>query len=320
MSRVLILGSRGRVGAALVRAWSDRHDVHALARPELDVANLPALAQLLAGAEFDLLVNATGLTNVDLCEVARDEATTVNTAAPGLMARAAAEKNARLIHFSTDYVFDGVQTEPYREMDPARPLGHYGQTKLDGETAVLASSDRHVVVRVSWVFGPDKPSFVEMILERALANDRVEAIANKISSPTSALDLAEWLDPFLDAEASSAPVGGLYHACNSGACTWQAYGQHVLDVAGRAGWPLRALSVDPIALADLKNFSAPRPPHTALETKKLAAVIGHPPRPWQEALEEYILQKKHTSRKGRQGRKGKSDTAGSDKPRPTPIP
>lgn len=299
VSRILVLGSRGRVGAALVRTWSDRHTVQALARPELDVADLPALEQLLAGAEFDILVNATGLTNVDRCEVVREEATTVNTAAPGLMAQIATKKNARLIHFSTDYVFDGVQTEPYRESDPARPLGHYGQSKLDGETAVLASSDRHVVVRVSWVFGPDKPSFVEMILERALANHRVEAIADKISSPTSAQDLADWLDKFLAMENSSAPAGGLYHACNTGACTWQEYGQHVLDVAGRAGWPLRAVSVDPIALADLKNFSAPRPPHTAMNTTKLAAVLGQPPRPWQDALEEYIFQKKHSSRKGR---------------------
>lgn len=291
VSHILVLGCRGRVGAALVRTWSKSHTVQGLARPEVDVSDLSALEKLLATTEFDILVNATGLTNVDRCEVARDEATRVNTEAPALMARIAAEKNLRLVHLSTDYVFDGLQTEPYRETDPAHPLGHYGQTKLSGETAVLAASNRHVVVRISWVFGPDKPSFVDMILERALTNEQVEAIADKISSPTSAIDLADWLKPFLRPIDSSPPLGGLYHACNSGACTWQEYGQQTLDIARKAGWPLRAISVDPIALADMKNFSAPRPPRTALDTTKLSTLIGHSPRPWQGALEEYITAK-----------------------------
>jgi dTDP-4-dehydrorhamnose reductase len=287
VSRILVLGGQGRLGAALVRKWAKDHKVQALARPGLDVSDLPALEQLLAGAEFDILVNGTGLTNVDRCETAREEATTVNELAPGVMGRAAAARNARFIHISTDYVFDGTKAAPYVESDPAHPLGHYGHTKLAGETAAMASSSRHLAVRVSWVFGPDKPSFVDMIIARALANDHVEAIADKTSCPTFADDVAGWLEPFLSGELP----GGLYHACNSGSCTWREYGQHALDCAVKYGAPLRAHTVDPIPLASMTNFSAPRPPHTPMDTSKLASVAGQTPRPWQEALEEYLAAK-----------------------------
>ena len=292
VSRILVLGGKGRLGAALARKWSERHDVHALARPEIDVADLAALASLLEAAEFDVLVNGTGLTNVDRCETDRAEATTVNAHAPGVMAEAAAAKGARFIHISTDYVFDGTKASPYIETDAAHPLGHYGHTKLAGERAALEPSPRHLTVRVSWVFGPDKPSFADMIIDRALANDTVEAIADKTSCPTSAGDVADWLEPFL---ASDLP-GGLYHACNTGACAWRDYGQHALDCALKAGAPLRARTVNPIPLAAMKNFSAPRPPHTAMDTKKLSTVTGLTPRPWQDALEEFVLQKfRHSS-------------------------
>ena len=288
MKRILLLGAKGRLGAALARKWAARHNVRALARPELDAADLEGLESLLANERFDVLVNATGLTNVDRCESAREEAETVNALAPGVMGSAAAAAGARLIHFSTDYVFDGLKTIPYTEEDEARPLGWYGRTKLDGETAALAASPRHLVVRVSWVFGPDKPSFVDMIIDRARQSDRVEAIADKVSCPTFADDVAVWLDPFLGGELR----GGLYHACNSGPCTWQEYGQKALDCAEAAGLPLRARRVEAIRLADMKNFVAPRPPYTAMDTSRLAAVTGITPRPWQEAIAEFIASKR----------------------------
>jgi len=287
VSRILILGGKGRLGAALARQWAQRHEVRALARPELDVADLAALERLLATETFDVLVNGTGLTNVDRCESDRAEAETVNVLAPGVMARAASEKGARFIHVSTDYVFDGEKQTPYSEEDEARPLSFYGRTKRDGEIAALAGSPKHLAVRVSWVFGPDKPSFIDAIVDRALTQDRVEAIADKTSSPTFAEDVADWLEPFL---ASDLP-GGLYHACNSGGCTWRDYGQHALDCAARAGAPLRARTVEPIPLASMKAFVAPRPPHTVMDTTRLASVTGSVPRSWQEAVEAYIFKK-----------------------------
>lgn len=253
----------------------------------MDVSDLPALSRLLEGSDFDILVNGTGMTSVDECEVARSEADLVNVKAPELMARIAAKKGARFIHISTDYVFEGTKDGLYTEEDPAHPISHYGRTKLEGEKVALAASPRHLTVRISWVFGPDKPSFIDMIIDRALSNTHVEAVANKTSSPTYAEDVAHWLEPFITSDLP----GGLFQACNSGVCTWRDYGQYALDCAAESGLPLKTQIVHPITLSDLKNFAALRPPHTAMSTAKLAATTGITPRPWQDALKEYLKNK-----------------------------
>ena len=284
--RILVLGGKGRLGGALARMWSANYHVRAIARPELDVADLVALRSLLESASYDVLVNCTGLTNVDRCETAREEAEIVNARAPGVMGEAAAAKGARFIHFSTDYVFDGAKTTPYIEEDVARPLGHYGARNSRGraQRCPVAAASR-CPCRLGFRSG--KPSFVDTIIERALANDRVEAIANKTSCMTFTEDVACWLEPFLDEDLP----GGLYHACNAGGCSWHEYGQHALAFAARAGLPLKARMAEPIPLSALKAFVAPRPPHTVMDTAKLTAVTGAVPRHWQEALNEYLERK-----------------------------
>jgi len=285
--KILILGGRGRLAASLAEEWSKTHQVVSWGRAEADVSDLDSLRARLDSAEFDLLVNGSGATNVDACESARDEALAVNALAPEAMAQAATRRGARLIHFSTDYVFDGSIDHPLVESDPASPAGWYGETKLQGENRVLAVDPRHLVVRVSWVFGPAKPSFVDMIIQRARENDRVEAVADKFSSPTYAPDVAGWLEPFF---SDSAP-GGLFHACNSGSCSWREYGEKALEIAAEAGLALRAARVEGIPLASMTQFVAPRPVFTTLSTQKLAAVIGHPPRHWHDALRDYVFKK-----------------------------
>ena len=284
---ILILGAGGRLAGSLAECWRVHHKVTALKRPELNVADPVALKRLLDSHDFDILVNGTGLTNVDRCEQDREEARVVNTVAPGLMARCAEARGARLIHFSTDYVFDGAQREPYTESDVAHPCGWYGATKLDGENEVLAAGRLGMVVRVSWVFGPAKPSFVDALISRAQTEDHVEAIADKFSSPTSAIDTAGWMEPFFNLELP----GGLYHACNAGTCSWQEYGTHALAVASEAGVPLRTKAVAPIRLADMKQFIAPRPIFSILSTRKLTSVTGISPRHWRDALRDYIFKK-----------------------------
>jgi len=285
--KILILGGRGRLAASLAERWAKRHEVVAWGRAEADVSDLPKLRARLASAEFDILVNGSGATNVDGCETARDEARAVNALAPQAMAEAATARGARLIHFSTDYVFDGKQEAPYREEDPANPGGWYGLTKLEGENLVLADSPRHLVVRVSWVFGPAKPSFVDMIVQRALETESVQAVADKFSAPTHAPDVADWLEPFISSDAP----GGLYHACNSGSCSWREYGEKALEFASEAGLPLRTTKVEGIPLSDMKQFIAPRPVFSILSTAKLAAVTGSAPRHWHDALREYLFEK-----------------------------
>ncbi len=283
--RIIVLGSGGRLGAALVREWRAGGDqVLGLNRHLLDIGNFDAVRETLLGQEFDVLVNCAALTNVDYCETHPEEAHHLNGEAVATIADVCSRKKARCIHISTDYVFDGGKEEPYTEEDEARPISVYGASKLAGEVCLHAVSAQHLAVRVSWVFGPDRVSFVDQILQRALEHDAVAAIADKVAVPTYTIDAAQLLRPFL----ADIPADGVLHLCNAGSCTWQEYGQFALDVAAESGVPLRARTVNPQRMADLKAFIAKRPPHTALSTARLTALSGHLPRPWQEAVGEYV--------------------------------
>jgi dTDP-4-dehydrorhamnose reductase len=284
--RTVIIGSGGRLGAALAREWSAAgEEIIALARPAIDLADLAGLRAALDALDFDVLVNCAAQTNVDRCEAERGEAFRLNAAAVEVMGEACRGKGARLVQVSTDYVFDGEKRAPYTEADPARPISAYGWTKFAGEAAAMSSTGGEaLVVRVSWVFGPDRPSFVDQIIARARAEESVSAVGDKWAAPTYTLDVAELLRPFLREVRES----GLLHLCNRGACTWQEYGQWALDCAAAAGVELRARTVEPLRMADLKAFIARRPVYTAMATDRLARLSGRAPRTWQEAVEAYI--------------------------------
>src|SRR4029077_6248609 len=151
--KIVIIGAEGRLGAALVREYRDRFEVAGLNRAQFDLSNLDHIRKKVRGTNFDVLINAAAFTNVDLCETERDRAFTINGEAPGIVAEICRERGAKLIHFSTDYVFDGEKRAPYTEEDEAKPINVYGESKLAGEKNVLAADGGHLVVRVSWVFG-----------------------------------------------------------------------------------------------------------------------------------------------------------------------
>ncbi len=283
--KIVIVGSGGRLGAALLREWRARGDeVIGFNRALLDLADFRQMRESLEPLDFEVLVNCAALTNVDRCELEVEEAFRINSGAVATLADLCTRKKARCVQISTDYVFDGQKREAYTEEDEPNPISRYGASKLSGERCLHAVADKHLAVRVSWVFGPDRASFVDHILQRALEHERVEAIADKVSVPTYTLDAAQLLRPLLD----DASIDGVVHLANVGACTWQEYGQHALDCAAAAGVPLRARTVEPLALADMKNFVARRPIYSPLSTAKLARLTGLTPRPWQEAVEEYI--------------------------------
>ena len=285
MAGTVIVGSGGRLGAALLREWSRAgEEVVGLSRSELDLADADQLRNRLGGMQFDVLVNCAAQTNVDRCETNAEEAFAINRDAVRVLAEICSARGARCIHISTDYVFDGEKTTPYVEEDPARPISQYGASKHEGEEVLLAVDPAHLAVRVSWVFGPDRPSFVDQVVQRALTNETAEAIGDKWAVPTYTLDVAELLRPFLRAKRE----GGLLHLCNGGSCTWQEYGQFALDCAASAGLPLQARTVGPLKMAELKAFIARRPVHTVMSTAKLTRITGAQPRSWQEAVQEYV--------------------------------
>ena len=287
--KVLILGSNGRLGSALVRRWNKLPDTEVvpLTRAEVDLGDPEKAVAGLASHAFgdgDVVVNCAAATDVDGCERDPESARLINAESPARIARLCAARGARLIHIGTDYVFDGSLARPYNEEDEARPLSHYGLTKLEGDHAVLSASPAHCVVRVSWVFGPDKPSFVDAIVRRALTSPEAAAVHDKTSAPTYTEDAALWLTEFLEPTFP----GGIYHLCNGGTCSWRDYGEYALECAKANGIPVLTTTVAPLKLSDIKAFIAVRPPKTALDTGKFSRVTGISPRPWREAVAEYF--------------------------------
>ena len=282
--KIVIIGAGGRLGAALVRRYRDEHEVTAFNHAQLNIADEAQIWAKIDTLDFDILINTAALTNVDRCETHPDEAFRTNADGPDVLAEICSDKNAKLIHISTDYVFDGAKRAPYVEADDAEPISVYGESKRMGEESVLAAQDRHLVVRVSWVFGPDRPSFIDGVIKRAQESELVDAIADKFSSPTYTHDIAQMLPDFFDVDVS----GGILHFTNPGQCSWQEYAQHALDCCWEEGIALKAKTVAPLNLADMKNFVARRPAYTVLSTAKYTELTGQTPRSWREAVVDYI--------------------------------
>jgi dTDP-4-dehydrorhamnose reductase len=288
--KILIIGAGGRLGSALVRRYQAKFDVRAFTHSEIDVADFDELEEVLRPVPFDVLINCAALTNVDLCEEQKNEAFLINSGAPELMAHLCEDKGAKMIHFSTDYVFDGKKTAPYVEDDPAEPLSVYGESKREGEDNVLFVSEQNLVIRLSWVFGPDRSSFIDNVIARAKESPEAAAIADKFSTPTYTEDIAGALPQFF-----SGDVGGLLHFANEGQCTWQEYAQFALETCAAEGVPLKTTTVAPLKLSEMRNFVAQRPVYSVLSTARFTEITGQPPRPWREAVSEYI-RSKHTKK------------------------
>ena len=306
--KLIILGASGRLGAALSREYRSKFDVTGFNHAQLDLSNLDDVREKLGAASFDVLINAAAFTNVDLCEKEPDKAFRINAEAPGVLAKICRDKRAKLIHFSTDYVFDGKKRAPYTEEDEASPISVYGESKLAGEKNVFAAQDRRLVVRVSWVFGPNRPSFIDAIIKRAQESEEVDAVADKFSTPTYTSDVAAMLPHFFvaggvdsgSARADRSDVAdsprvntasdysGILHFANSGECTWQEYGQWALDCCQRFGVALRTKTVGATKMADMSGWVARRPVYSVLSTAKYTQSTGVSPRPWQDAVADYI--------------------------------
>ncbi|MGC2351953.1 MAG: dTDP-4-dehydrorhamnose reductase [Candidatus Udaeobacter sp.] len=282
--RIVIVGTGGRLGAALLREYREKFDSTVFNHAQLDLSNLDKVREKLGETDFDVLINAAAFTNVDLCETQPDQAFRINAGTPGILAKICCDKGAKLIHFSTDYVFDGEKRAPYTEEDEANPISIYGESKLAGEKNVLTAQNRHLVVRVSWVFGPDRPSFIDGMIKRAQENEKVDAIADKFSTPTYTHDVAKMLPEFFDGDIE----GGILHFANAGKCSWQEYAQLALDCCREFGVPTKARTVGALRLKDMRGWVARRPVYSVLSTAKYAQFTGTSPRTWRDAVADYI--------------------------------
>ena len=284
MARIVVLGAGGRLGAALSRDYAAQHEVLAWGRQQADLAGPDRVADMVREAGPKIVINCAAMTNVDECEKERAKAELVNANAPGVIAKAATDVGARLIHISTDYVFSGDKTTPYAEDDEPAPISWYGETKLAGERAVTAADSRHAAVRVSWVFGPDRDSFVDKALQTTMRGETVKAVADKWSSPSYTADIGVALKALMDPGAP----GGIYHVCNTGICTWLDWAAEAIAVAEDAGVLGSGHRVEPLRLSDISAMVARRPVHSSMTCGRIEALLGRPMRPWQDAVADYV--------------------------------
>lgn len=286
--RVVVVGSGGRLGAAVtrfLRRTPEQFRVVAYDRKAMDLLRPAVVEDHLCAIEFDALINCAAMTSIEQCEAQQDAATQINTTAVRQMAELCKSRGSRMIQISTDYVYDGTKDAPRKEDDPTNPISHYARTKLAADEAVLDVSGEFLTARTSWVFGPDRPAFIDQILSQAAKSSEVEAVADKFSTPTYSMDAADWLAQLL----ARPEVCGVLNLCNGGAASWNAYAQFALDQVRKLGWPTKATIVRKTTLEGMKHFAAPRPRFTAMDCSKLASILHGQIRPWHDALSDYLL-------------------------------
>ncbi len=276
--RILLLGALGQVGMCLRPLLAARGQVTAIDRDDLDIADADALRAFVRALDPSLIVNAAAYTAVDRAETEPDAARAINATAPAILAEEAARSGARLVHYSTDYVYDGTAARPYVETDATAPLSVYGRTKLDGDEAILGSGAAAVILRTSWVYGPHGHNFLRTMLRLAgEGTTHLRVVADQRGTPTLASDLAAATDAILGQWTAGDGREGVYHATNEGETTWHGFAAAIFADAGLS------VTVEPIPTAAYPT-PAPRPAYGVLSKAKLAAAFGIVLPEWRDAL------------------------------------
>lgn len=279
--KILITGANGQLGHELAdvlpEILPDAEFVLTDA-DSLDITDASAVDSFMAGREFTHLINCAAYTDVNRAEEDKSVCTLVNVDAVGNLARAASRHGVRMLHVSTDYVFDGNSFVPYRESDKPSPRSHYGSTKRKGETALLGLAPEAIIVRTGWLYSAYGKNFVKTMLRLASERDRVSVVADQIGTPTYANDLARAIVAII---AAPQWLPGIYHFANEGVCSWYDFAQAIFD--------LRAPSCTAVAISsDQYPTAAERPHYSVLDKSKIKATFGIDIRHWHHALADCL--------------------------------
>jgi len=275
--RILLTGRNGQVGWELQKALAPLGELTALGRAELDLRDAGRIRAAVRASNADVIVNAAAYTAVDKAESERDAAFAVNATAPGVLAEEAKRSGALLVHYSTDYVFDGEKPAPYVEEDAPNPINVYGASKLAGERAIAASGCRHLILRTSWVYGPRGANFYLTMLRLARERPELRVVDDQVGAPTSSLAIARATAQLLRPGAH-----GLYHLSAAGQTSWCGFARAILGRAGLA---------TPVVAIRTEDYPAPakRPRNSRLGCSRLRADFGVALAPWEEGLAEVTL-------------------------------
>jgi dTDP-4-dehydrorhamnose reductase len=291
---VLLFGANGQVGYELRRTLMPLGRVVVLDRRSADLRDAEAIRAVIRKFNPQIIVNGAAYTQVDRAETDADTAYLVNAVAPGVMAMEAAALDACIVHYSTDYVFDGRQRAAYVESDATNPLSVYGATKLAGERSVSANCARHVIFRASWVFGAHGANFLKTIVRLASECSSLRIVSDQHGAPTSAGLISHVTARVLSSMENAScndPRWGLYHLSASGLVSWHGYACHIVTTGRRLGMHLLPTTEDIIAIASQDYpTAASRPANSALETRKLAATFGLTLPDWRNGVDEVLVQ------------------------------
>lgn len=285
--RILLTGADGQVGSEVALLADEAFDVRAYSRRALDITSAASIDRRFDEAMPDMVVNCAAYTAVDRAEDEAKLAHAVNAHALGLLGRACADRGIGIIHLSTDYVFDGRKPTPYVEDDPPNPLGVYGASKLAGEEQLRAATDRHIILRVSWVFGRLGRSFVDTILRLARTRETLTVVDDQIGAPSPAAAIADAVRRIAAAVCATEMHWGTYHFSTTPPLSWCAFARRIVAAGVEAGLLEKAPEIQPITTADWPAKAA-RPLNSRLDSTKLARTFGYEPQPWEGHLLEYI--------------------------------
>jgi dTDP-4-dehydrorhamnose reductase len=272
----IVIGASGMLGLSLCRKID--HDYIPLTREELDITDYPSIKKRCSGA--DVIYNCSAYTDVEGAESDSGNAFLVNDTGVDNLAKFCSENNCKLVHVSTDFVFDGEKLLPYEEGDDANPIGVYGKSKSAGEKAILSQCDDFIIARTAWLYGLDKTNFIDKVLKRISSGFSMEIVDDQFGSPTFCDDLADMLIALVENDCS-----GLYHCVNSGGTTWHGFAKKAIELSGMSGE--RVAPISSKEAVERFNIKVDRPKRSVLNNNKVEKIVGNI-RGWEEALEEYI--------------------------------
>jgi len=293
--KILLFGKNGQVGWELQRSLAPLGEVVALGSDSRkycgDFTDLQGITETIRALAPDIIVNAAAHTAVDKAESEAERARTINALAPGVLAQEAKRLDAWLVHYSTDYVFDGSGDQPWLETDSTGPLGVYGASKLEGEQLIQQSGCKHLIFRTSWVYGARGGNFAKTMLRLAQERDSLKVIDDQIGAPTGADLLADVTAHAIRTVQRNPEVSGLYHLVAAGETSWHGYASFVLDFARRAGMPIK-VGPDAVQAVPTSAFPTPakRPHNSRLNTKKLQNTFDLHLPDWHKGVERMLTE------------------------------
>ena len=276
---ILVVGSRGMLGSDLMAEFAPRSEVLGLDLPEIDITQIEQCFSWAKKCRPNIILNAAALTRVDYCETNQEEAFLINGDGAGNLARTAASIGAMLVHYSTDYIFDGLKEDAYLEEDAPNPRSVYGKSKLAGEDLVRRYCSNHLIIRTSWLFGANGPNFIRTILNAAGRGESLRVVNDQRGSPSYTKDVASHTRKMIERGCKA-----IFHLTNSGSCTWYELSREALDCLGAKNIP-----VTPVSTSEFPR-PAPRPANSILANARLVQEGLPLMRPWQAAVQEYVEQ------------------------------